>query len=76
MKQNTNLQNLAYISKRKKDVVIRMEKGMLGWFGYMEGMDVSKITTQIYRANVGGNAEKGRPLRTYLNQTQKMPGQK
>ncbi|GBP70680.1 hypothetical protein EVAR_88855_1 [Eumeta japonica] len=36
----------------KEDVVTRVERGMLRWFGHLERMNESRLTKQIYRANV------------------------
>ncbi|GBP05609.1 hypothetical protein EVAR_3078_1 [Eumeta japonica] len=54
----------------KEDVVIRVERGMLRWFGQQERMNESGLTKQIYRANVrDGKVGKGRlenPTQTML----------
>lgn len=55
------------------EFITRMEKVMLRCFGYNKWMDVSRITTQIYRANVKGKHGKGRPRRTSTRL--KMPDQ-
>ncbi|GBP85178.1 Transmembrane channel-like protein 3 [Eumeta japonica] len=36
----------------KKDVVTRVEKGMLQWFGHMKRMNESRLIKQTYRTNV------------------------
>ncbi|GBP66815.1 hypothetical protein EVAR_59512_1 [Eumeta japonica] len=36
----------------KEDVVTRVERGMLRWFGHRERMNERRLTKQIYRANV------------------------
>ncbi|GBP67906.1 hypothetical protein EVAR_38374_1 [Eumeta japonica] len=36
----------------QEDVVIRVERGILRWFGHLERMNESRLTKQIYRANV------------------------
>ncbi|GBP87513.1 hypothetical protein EVAR_86550_1 [Eumeta japonica] len=36
----------------KKDVVSRVQRGILRWFGHLEWMNESKLTKQIYKANV------------------------
>ncbi|GBP08652.1 hypothetical protein EVAR_7256_1 [Eumeta japonica] len=45
----------------KEDLVTRVEKGMLRWFGHLESANESTLTKQIYRAN-----EHGRDDRTSL----------
>ena len=40
---------------------------MLRWFDYVERMSESRLTKSIYKADVSGNAEKGRPRRTYVD---------
>jgi hypothetical protein len=41
---------------------------MLRWFGHVERMDERILTKEIYEANLGGNAGRGRPKRTFLDQ--------
>lgn len=48
-----------YVTRRrcgmKDDVVIRIKKGMLRfWFGYVEMIDVSRITTKMFLMYVVG----------------------
>jgi hypothetical protein len=52
----------------KEDVVTKIEKNMLYWFGHVERMDEWRLTKEIYEADVGGNAGRGRPRRTFLDQ--------
>jgi hypothetical protein len=53
----------------KEDVVTKIEKNMLRWFGHVERMDERRLTKEIYEAEVGGNAGRGRPRRTFVDQT-------
>jgi hypothetical protein len=41
---------------------------MLRWFGHVERMDERILTKEVYEANLGGNAGRGRPKRTFLDQ--------
>jgi hypothetical protein len=59
----------------KEDVVTKIEKNMLRWFGHV---DEKRLTKYIYEANVGGNAERARPRLTFLDQIgsfRERPGQ-
>ncbi|CAH1643265.1 unnamed protein product [Spodoptera littoralis] len=47
------------------DVVTRIEKGMLRWFGHVEMMDESRVTKEAYRADMNGSPNL---LETYLNE--------
>jgi hypothetical protein len=47
--------------------VTKIEKNMLRWFGHVEKMD-ERTAKEIYKANLGGNAGRGRPRRTFLDQ--------
>jgi hypothetical protein len=38
----------------KEDVVTKIEKNMLRWFGHVERMDERRLTKEIYEADVGG----------------------
>jgi hypothetical protein len=40
----------------KEDVMTKIEKNMLRWFGHEERMDERRLTKKIYEADVGGNA--------------------
>jgi hypothetical protein len=51
----------------KEDVVTKIEKNMLRLFGHVERMDGRRLTKEIYEADVG-NAGRGRPRRTFLDQ--------
>jgi hypothetical protein len=53
----------------KEDVVIKIEKNMLRWFGHVERMDERRLIKKIYETDVGGNAGRRRPRRTFLDQT-------
>jgi hypothetical protein len=52
----------------EEDVVTKSEKNILRWFGHVERMDESRLRKEIYDADVGGNAGRGRPRRTFLDQ--------
>ena len=52
----------------KEDVVTRIEKGMLSWFGHMERMSERRLTRKIYMADMNGLVARGRPRRTYHEQ--------
>jgi hypothetical protein len=52
----------------KEDVVTKIEKNMLIWFGHLERLDERRLTKEIYKANLGGIAGRGRPSRTFLDQ--------
>jgi hypothetical protein len=41
---------------------------MLKWFGHVERMDERRLTKKIYEADLGGNAGRGRPRQTFLDQ--------
>jgi hypothetical protein len=41
---------------------------MLSWFGHVESKDERRLTKEIYEADLGGNAGRGRPRRTFLDQ--------
>jgi hypothetical protein len=41
---------------------------MLRWFGHVERMYERRLTKEIYEADLGGNAGKRRPRRTFLDQ--------
>ncbi|GBP75840.1 hypothetical protein EVAR_53912_1 [Eumeta japonica] len=36
----------------KEDVITKIERGMLRWFGHLKKMNESRLIKQIYRANV------------------------
>jgi hypothetical protein len=48
--------------------VTKIEKNMLSWFGHEERMDERRLTKEIYKADLGGNAGSRRPRRTFLDQ--------
>jgi hypothetical protein len=39
----------------KEDVVTKIEKNILRWFGHVEGMDERRLTKEIYKADLGDN---------------------
>jgi hypothetical protein len=50
-----------------ENVVTKIAKNMLRWFGHVERINERRLTKEIYEANVGGNAGRERPRRTFLN---------
>jgi hypothetical protein len=50
-----------------EDVVTKIEKNMLRWFGHVERMGERRLTKEVYEADVGGNAGRGRPRQTFLD---------
>ena len=51
-----------------EDVVTKINKGLLRWFGHVERMDENRLTARIYRATVSGKVSRGRPRRTFIDQ--------
>ncbi|GBP61740.1 hypothetical protein EVAR_31068_1 [Eumeta japonica] len=52
----------------KEDVVTRVEGGVLRLFGYLERMNESGVTKQIYRANMcDGKIGEGCPRKSYAD---------
>ncbi|GBP15370.1 hypothetical protein EVAR_80548_1 [Eumeta japonica] len=52
----------------KEDVVTIVERGILRWFGHLEGMNEIRLKKQIYRANVcDGKIGKGHPRKSYAD---------
>jgi hypothetical protein len=45
---------------------------MLRWFGHVERMDERRLTKEIYEADVGRNAGRGRPRRIFLDQIEEV----
>jgi hypothetical protein len=48
--------------------VTKIEKNMLKWFGLVERMDERRLTKEIYKAVLGGNAVGGKSRRTFSDQ--------
>ncbi|GBP05451.1 hypothetical protein EVAR_2978_1 [Eumeta japonica] len=54
----------------KEDVVTRVERSMLRWFGRRERMNESRLTKEMYRANVyNGKVGKGHGRKSYADHT-------
>ncbi|GBP56939.1 hypothetical protein EVAR_33996_1 [Eumeta japonica] len=52
----------------KEDVVTKVERGILWWFSHLERINESRLTKQIYRANVcDGKVGKGCSRKSYAN---------
>jgi hypothetical protein len=45
----------------KDDVVTRIERGMLRWFGHFERMNDERMTKKIWKTGVNGRVGTGRP---------------
>ncbi|CAH0597853.1 unnamed protein product [Chrysodeixis includens] len=56
----------------KEDIVTRIEKGMLKWFGHVERMNKRRLTKQIYECSVNGVVGRGRPRQTFHDQKGKV----
>ncbi|CAK1580205.1 unnamed protein product [Parnassius mnemosyne] len=52
----------------KEDVVTKIEKVMLRWFGHVERMNEERLTKKVYKASVNESVGRGRPRRTFLDQ--------
>jgi exonuclease III len=52
----------------KDDVVTRIERGMLRWFGHVERMSDERMTKKIWKTGVNGRVGTGRPRKTYIDQ--------
>ena len=52
----------------KEDVVTRIEKGMLRWFGHLERMNERRLTKEIYMSEMNGRVRRGRPRRMFEDQ--------
>ncbi|GBP39946.1 hypothetical protein EVAR_39174_1 [Eumeta japonica] len=53
----------------KGDLVTKIEKDMFRWLGHLERMKESRLTNQIYRADVcDGRVDKGRPRKSCADQ--------
>jgi hypothetical protein len=52
----------------KEDVMTKIEKNMLTWFGHVERTYERRLIKEIYKAQLSDNAVRGRPKRTFLDQ--------
>jgi hypothetical protein len=59
---------ILFICGVKEDVVTKIEKNMLRRFGHVERIDERRLTKEIYEADLGGDAGRGRPRRIFLDQ--------
>ncbi|XP_063542355.1 uncharacterized protein LOC134750982 [Cydia strobilella] len=51
-----------------EDVVTKIEKGMLRWFGHVERMSERRLTKRVYKGEVETGVGRGRPRRTFSDQ--------
>ena len=52
------------VADLKEDVVTKVEKNTLRWFGHVERISESRLTKGIYMKDVTGNAGRGHPRKT------------
>jgi hypothetical protein len=52
----------------KEDLVTKIEKNTLRWFGHVERMDERRLTNRIYKTVLSCNTERRRHWRTNLDQ--------
>lgn len=50
-----------------ENIEVKYDKGMLRWFGHVERMNDGRLTKQIYKAEMEGVRERGRPRKTWLD---------
>lgn len=51
-----------------ENVVTKIGKSILRWFGHMWRMNESEVVREIYRASIGGNLRREWPRRPFSNQ--------
>ena len=56
----------------KESVIIKMHKGMLRWFGHVEGMEDERLTRKIYNAKACEKSSRGRPRLIYADQIKRV----
>jgi hypothetical protein len=56
----------------EEDVVTKIKKGMLRWFGHIERMDSERLTKKVYMGEVSGKRKCGRPRKKWLNQIEEI----
>lgn len=49
----------------------KVEKNMLRWFGHIEQINESRLTEEMYKANLQGKIRRGRPRRMFSDQIEK-----
>ena len=53
-----------------------MAKNVLKWFGRVKRIDEEKLIKMVYRGNVEGNRERGRPQRSWRESERVLDGKR
>ena len=53
-------------------VLERIERNVLKWFGLVERIEEERLVKRVYRANVEGNRERGRPQRRWRDEVKEL----